>query len=54
MGATVVVTEFEPYTIDESYENEMAEEQKRQDQKAFEDQISAEDEEAELLDINPY
>jgi hypothetical protein len=54
MGATVVVTELEPYSINESWENEQAEEQKRRDQEALEDQISAEDEEVELPDINPY
>lgn len=52
MGATVVVDE--PYTIDESWENEMAEEQKRRDQEALEDQISAEYEEVELPDLKTY
>lgn len=54
MGATVVVTELEPYTLDESYENEMAEEQKRRDQEALEDQMIAEDEEVELPDLKTY
>jgi hypothetical protein len=54
MGATVVVTELESYSINESWENEMAEEQKRRDQEALEDQISAEDEEIELPDLKTY